>query len=380
MQLAAGCVDLATPGIAHRDRYSRLAEAGDETPDARRGRSAPSRARGRIERDEVDVASASHVPRRQASAACSGVSFTPSIITYSRLTRRPVLRGESPARVDDRCHRPLAVDRHELVTELIGRGVEADGEVHLRQLLDHAVDAGHDARGAHRDPTRTDAEALRVVEQSHRREHPVGVVQWLAHPHEHDVIRPAPPARPPVRAQGVPGRAMPVQHLVDDLPRRELAGEPRLPGGAERAVHGASGLRRDADGRALSHPSPRRVAHEDRFHPLPVVQLVNRLGREPGICGEDVARLDGAEPKRGGQGGAHGDREIGQRLEAADVAAMHAGQDLVDPVRGLAAGGEPRGERLRFDLADRRQRAGLCELSHDDRRRATRSRGTSAAR
>ena len=97
-------------------------------------------------------------------------------------------RREAPAGGDTSRDRPLAVDRHELVAQRIGRGVQADGEVDLRQLVDHAIHARHDARGADGDVARADPEPRRVVEQADRLEHAVGVVQRLAHAHEHDVV------------------------------------------------------------------------------------------------------------------------------------------------------------------------------------------------
>ena len=83
-------------------------------------------------------------------------------------------------------------------------------------------------------------EAVGVVEQAAGAQRLVVVVERLAHAHEDDVGH----AASAVVAQ----HAGEVQDLVDDLlgasgPRRS----PSLPGGAERAAHGAADLRGDAD-------------------------------------------------------------------------------------------------------------------------------------
>ncbi len=41
--------------------------------------------------------------------------------------------------------RPHAIDRHQLVAQDVVGRMQADGQVHLWQLLDHAVHAGHHA-------------------------------------------------------------------------------------------------------------------------------------------------------------------------------------------------------------------------------------------
>ena len=57
------------------------------------------------------------------------------------------------------------------------------------------------------------------------------------------------------RSAVVAQHAREVEHLVDDLLRREVAAQPQAPGGAERAAHGAADLRGDADGGAAGVPS-----------------------------------------------------------------------------------------------------------------------------
>ena len=198
--------------------------------------------------------------------------------------------GEALPGVDDAGYRPLAVDGHQLVAQVVGGGMQADGQVDLRQLVDHAVDARDDAGGADRDAARADPEPLRVVEEADRVEHPIRVVERLAHPHEDDVVGGAAVAGSPVGPQRVPRRPVPVQHLVDDLAGAQLAGEAGLPGGAEGTADRAPGLRGDADGGPLAHLAARRVAHQHRLDPLAVMELVHRLGGQAVVGGKDVAR------------------------------------------------------------------------------------------
>ena len=93
---------------------------------------------------------------------------------------------------------------------------------------------------------------------------------------------------------------------------------------------------------------------------------MDRLGGEPAVCLEDVVGRDAREAKRGPELLAERERQVGEVGEAAHVRPMHAGQELLGAVRGLAAGGEPRGERFAVNLADRRAQPDDGEISHDD--------------
>ena len=114
----------------------------------------------------------------------------------------------------------------------------------------------------------------------------------------------------------------------------------------------------------------RRVAHQDRFDALPVLQLVDRLGGHAAIGAQHVAVGDRAEAERLRQLRAQRRRQVGQVVEGRCLGPMRTGQHLRHPVRGLAAGGEPRGERCGVDLADRRRGAGerKPKISHAVRR------------
>src|SRR5690606_10259344 len=81
------------------------------------------------------------------------------------------------------------------------------------------------------------------------------VGQRFAHAHEHDVAYAL--VRVLLAAQAALGDdAVGLDDLVQDLRGGHVAGQARLSGGAERAVHAAAALRGDAQGDAV------RVAHQ----------------------------------------------------------------------------------------------------------------------
>ena len=136
--------------------------------------------------------------------------------------------------VEEVVEAPALLDRHER-RALAGTALrEAEHEPERALLVDEPVDRGDDARGRDHDPLRADLAAVRLAE--HRR----GLVdrglveERLPHPHEHDV--------------GDPHAAVAAEldHLVDDLPRLEVALEAELAGRAERARERAAGLARHA--------------------------------------------------------------------------------------------------------------------------------------
>ena len=141
------------------------------------------------------------------------LSFTPSIITYSRLTRRPVrAANRRPAADQHLADGHLRLSGTSSSRSASSRRVQADRQVHLRQLLDHAVDPGHHARGADRDVAGADPQPRGVVQEAHRLEDAVGVVQRLAHAHEDDVVVAAAgpgASRRPARATGRDASAAP---------------------------------------------------------------------------------------------------------------------------------------------------------------------------
>ena len=88
--------------------------------------------------------------------------------------------------------------------------------------------------------------------------------------------------------------------LLDDLGGRHVAGQPLLAGGAERAVHAAAGLARDADG------DPVRVAHEHRLDEGAVEEPPHLLDRGAAVGGEAAHRGEQGRQQVGDEVVAHG--------------------------------------------------------------------------
>ena len=109
------------------------------------------------------------------------------------------------------------------------------------------------------------------------------VGERLAHPHEHDVIEPAP---------RVPGRPCRQHDLLDDLTGRELPDEAGVAGRAERAGHRATGLGRDAR-RGVA-----RVVHQDGFDRVPVGKGEEPFERRPGVGDELVFDAERGRERR----------------------------------------------------------------------------------
>ncbi len=110
--------------------------------------------------------------------------------------------------------------------------------------------------------------------------HEAGVVrQRLAHPHEDDV---GDPLVGMLRLAELTGadEGVGANDLIDDLGGGHVACEPGLAGGAERAVHAASGLARHAQRDAA------RVAHQHRLDEGAVVQLPQELDRVAAVGGQ----------------------------------------------------------------------------------------------
>ena len=200
------------------------------------GLAVPRRVGDRVHRDEVDVGvvAAQQVGHRLGV----DVGVVHAADHRDLVADPPAGRARVVARrVDDLGDRPAPVQRDEHVAQRVARGVERDGQRELRPERGQAPDPGHDPGRRDRDVPRAQAEPARVVERLDRRQHPVEVEQRLAHAHEHDVRQALAVGREPARG---------VADLVDDLGDLEVAPEPELAGGAERAADGAAGLARDA--------------------------------------------------------------------------------------------------------------------------------------
>ena len=89
-----------------------------------------------------------------------------------------------------------------------------------------------------------------------------------------------------------------------------------------------------------------------------VAKLMHRLGGQAAIGHEGVAVADRREGERPLQRRPQCPRQLRQIPEIGDAWVMAPGEDLPGPIRTLAACGEPRGEPIGMDLADRRDGPG----------------------
>ena len=138
----------------------------------------------------------------------------------------------------------------------------------------------------------------------------------------------------PGRAQrAVPGRPRGQPDLLDDLGRRQVALQPTLPGGAERAGHPAAGLAGHAQG------DPVRVAHQHRLDQRAVVGPPQRLA--------GVAVVAGQRADLGQQFGQQRVDELGAgRRPAGRSSRRHPGSARRSSAGPAGRPGTPAGRRL----------------------------------
>jgi hypothetical protein len=229
------------------------------------------------------------------------------------------------------------VDRDELVAQLVGGGVEADRQRDREPDVGEPVDARHEPDRRDRDAPGREPEALRVVEPAHRRQGRRQVGQRLPHAHEDDVGH----VVGRVGRQLVGGDAAAAQrrvahhHLADHLAGGQLATEARLPGGAERAAHRATGLGRDA------HRGPPRVQHQDGLDGLAVGVAQQQLVGVP-VVGDPVGdELGPGRREPSGELRPQIRRQVGHLGRVVDTA-HQPGVQLPGPVGRLVELGEQR--------------------------------------
>jgi hypothetical protein len=134
--------------------------------------------------------------------------------------------------------------------------VQREGEPdRLLDLVDEAGQPGHPADGRNRRAAVRDPD---IREPARSGEHGVVVEERLAHPHEHEVVDRLDAAE--------------VQHLVEDLPRGQVAAEAHRARGAEGAGEGAAGLRGDAH-----RPAAVAVPHQHGLDRMAVDGAEQRL-------------------------------------------------------------------------------------------------------
>ncbi len=221
-------------------------------------------------------------------------------------------------RVQGLCDVPALVDRDEVVAQLVVGGVQAQRQRRRDALGRELVDGRHEPDGRHRDAARGDAEAVGggLGEPADGGDGGLVVRQRLPHAHEDDVADAALPAGDLAAGQGARGG----RDLLDDLGGRQVARQPGLPGGAERAVHAAAGLAGDAQGVAVL------VAHEDRLDERAVVHAVQRLDRGALVGREGADRRQERRQQRVSDPGPAGRRQVRHPLRVV--------LEPLEPVRG----------------------------------------------
>ncbi len=130
----------------------------------------------------------------------------------------------------------LAIDRHQLATQVIVRRMQRHGERHVG-FFRELVDLGHQARSRQGHAAARQIEA-EIIQQNAQRRHDVAEIrQRFAHSHQHhvrdDAIATGLKAEFPLRQP----------YLTHDLRGRQVAIEALLRGRAERAVQRAADLR-----------------------------------------------------------------------------------------------------------------------------------------
>src|SRR5204863_8343559 len=118
---------------------------------------------------------------------------------------------------------PAAANGHEGGASLLGRAVEAHGEVVGLVFLGEPEDAGDDADGADGDASGAEIEAAGGGDDGECGEDGVVIVKRFTHAHEDEIAQ----ARLATGAEVALG----VEYLRDDLAGAEVARETHLPGG-----------------------------------------------------------------------------------------------------------------------------------------------------
>ena len=143
---------------------------------------------------------------------------------------------------------------------------------------------------------------------------------------------------------GEPARG--VADLVDDLGGLEVAPEPELAGGAERAADRAAGLARDAQRVALARGAAGRVVHQDGLDERAVVESVEGL---LGLAAVGEAQLRVRRPCRAGSASSRASRSAAGSVRTPSASTAPPSFQTASAIwraryAGLALGRHPRGQ------------------------------------
>ena len=200
---------------------------------------------------------------RRAVRPASSSSLTPSIIAHSN-NAATGLGPVGGACLHQRRYRVAPVDRHELVTQLLGRRMQRHRESDREGRRGQPPDARDDPDRRHRHAARPEPKS-----------------PWMRSMAGHRLSKLASGSPIPMNTMfgqpAGPGRPRRDRDLLEDLARCEVTSEPGLAGGAEAARHGAAGLARDA------HRGPVGIVHQHRLDDRTVVEAERPLGRLVGI-------------------------------------------------------------------------------------------------
>lgn len=182
----------------------------------------------------------------------------------------------------------FAVDRHDLLADLVGGSMEADGEPRLDRFAGELLDLGHEPGSGNRDAASAEVEAPIGIEDGEGASEGTVIGERFAHSHEDDIIE-----GDTVGGRGFGAFLLKVgdmEELRDNLGGGEIAFKAGEPGGAEFAAIGATHLGGDAESATgLGDPDALlRVADENGFDESVILALEEEFfGDVVGLFDED---------------------------------------------------------------------------------------------
>ncbi len=250
----------------------------------------------RLRRGPVPARSRKRSQRSARAAASSSRVVVPGEEGVRQHRREAGRAGVLGGGLEHRLQRVGAVDGHERAPPPRHRRAQRDPQPHRRHLPVERADARRQPRRAHGDVAHVDGLRARLREHADGLDDPLDVGERLPHALEEDAVQP--------RAAGREiGAERP--HLLDDLPRLQVAREPHAPRGAERARQRAPHLGADARGEPAL--ALQRDAH--RLDDGAVGQAEGILDEGIDRAGAPLHQLEGGHvaqwraPRRGRAGG-----------------------------------------------------------------------------